>query len=137
MMKSILITSVLLAGTFMSALSAQERPQERDPFYSEGPRSLETSTVTDGEWGRDPFTRPFEGSATVQQPVAVRTPGKKLTGIIFNKDTRLAIIGGETVKENGIVGDQRLLSIRRNSVVLMNSNGNTNEIFLENFTVRK
>lgn len=118
-----------------SVVSAQQGEQERDPFFGDRPRSSVTITSQDsGEWGRDPFAKPFEGTAVA--PV-MRAPEKKLTGIIFGKDVRIAIIGGELVKEGSMIGDQKLMSIRKRSIVLMNSTGSTEEIFLENFSIRK
>jgi hypothetical protein len=36
-----------------------------------------------------------------------------------------------------MIGDQKLRDIRTRSVVLMNSAGNTEEMFLEDFSIRK
>jgi hypothetical protein len=127
----LLIVITVLTGT----AAAQQADQERDPFFGEGPRSLSTSTSSGtNTWGRDPFVKPFEGAATVE---AKQVPERKLTGIIFGKNERIAIIGGELMKEGSMVGDQKLMTIRRRSIVLMNSSGGTEEIFLENFSIRK
>lgn len=136
MRKTILYISIMIAtAAFASAVTAQQADQERDPFFGDGPRSSSTSTSQgNGEWGRDPFARPFEGTAATQ---VTRAPEKKLTGIIYGKDERIAIIGGELVREGSMVGDQKLVSIGRRSIVLMNSTGGTEEVFLENFSVRK
>ena len=127
--------SLMFAVSFINIVPAQEAEQDRDPFFGERPRSSATSTSQDGgEWGRDPFTKPFEGTALAP---ATRAPEKKLTGIIYGKDVRIAIIGGEMVREGSMVGDRKLTNIRQRSIVLMNSTGGNEEIFLENFSVRK
>ena len=135
---NILFIGLMIVATFADVAMAQQTDQERDPFFGEGPRSLSTITSQDtGEWGRDPFTKPFEGNPVVQQAQASRAPQKKLTGIIYGKAARIAIISGEMVKEGSMVGGQKLLSIRKSSIVLMNSTGSTEEIFLANFSIRK
>lgn len=126
---------LLATSAFASAVTAQQAEQERDPFFGEGPRSLSTITSEgNGEWGRDPFSKPFEGTASAP---ATRAPGKKLTGIIYGKNDRIAIIGGEMVREGSMVGDQKLMTIGKRSIVLMNSTGSKEEVFLENFSIRK
>lgn len=134
-MKRTLSISLLLVAAFAGAAFAQRVDQDRDPFFGDGPRSAATATVPDNDaWGRDPFNKPFEGTAAVQEAHA---PERKLTGIIFGKSARIAIIGGEMVKEGDMVGDRKLMTIRERSIVLMNSNGSTEEIFLQNFSVSK
>ncbi len=129
------ICMMIATVTFTGALSAQQGDQERDPFFDEGPRSFSTTTSPGGNaWGRDPFAKPFDGHTSMQ---AKQAPEKKLTGIIFGKNERIAIIGGELAREGSMVGDQKLMSIRRRSIVLMNSSGGTEEIVLENFSIRK
>jgi hypothetical protein len=124
-----------LTVAFAGAATGQQVDQERDPFFGDGPRSTSTSSSQgNGEWGRDPFARPFEGTAAT---LTARAPEKKLTGIIYGKNERIAIIGGEMVREGSMVGDQKLMSIHKRSIVLMNSTGNSEEIFLENFSIRK
>ncbi|HYA86642.1 MAG TPA: hypothetical protein VEI57_06235 [Nitrospirota bacterium] len=131
----ILFISLMIAASFTTIVLAQEAEQERDPFFGERPGSSVTSTLQDsGEWGRDPFTKPFEGTAIAP---ATRAPEKKLTGIIYGKDVRIAIIGGDMVREGSLVGDRKLVNIRQRSVVLVNSTGGSDEIFLENFSIRK
>lgn len=126
---------MIATAALTSVVSAQQGEQERDPFFGEGPRSAGTITSQgSGEWGRDPFSKPFEGTANAP---ATRAPEKKLTGIIYGKNDRIAIIGGELVREGSKVGDQKLMNIRKRSIVLMNSTGGTEEIFLENFSIRK
>jgi hypothetical protein len=63
--------------------------------------------------------------------------GRNLTGIIYSKHVRVAIIGGEALKEGSMVGDQKIVDIRRRSIVLQNSAGSREEVFLEDFSIRK
>jgi hypothetical protein len=94
MAKTIRYTIMLIVATvFATVSSAQQPEQDRDPFFSDGPRTAGTASVApDTAWGRDPFSRPFEGTATTAPTARLR--GKNLTGILYSKDTRLAIIGG-------------------------------------------
>lgn len=116
---------------------AAGRDEDRDPFYSEGPRAATSiKPASDGSWGRDPFTRPFEGASAVPSS-RQRSSRRNISGIICGKDMRLAIIGGETVKEGGMSGDQKVAEIRPQSIVFMNGNGSTEEVFLESFSVRQ
>ena len=136
MQKTILYIGMMAAtAVFTSLVFAQPGGQERDPFFGDRPGSSVTVTSQhSGKWGRDPFAKPFEGTAAAP---AARAPQKKLTGIIYGNDVRIAIIGGEIVREGSMVGDQRLTSIRKRSIVLMSSTGGTEEIFLEDFSIRK
>jgi hypothetical protein len=129
------ITSAILWFMVMSIFgSVCVAAEEKDPFFPAGPRSVETSSVPrDSEWGRDPFSRPFEGT---NKPAP--TPGARgLTGIICSKITCLAIIGGETYRLGSMMNGQRLVEIRRRSVVLKNSSGTREEMFLEEFSIKK
>ncbi|MFA5073433.1 MAG: hypothetical protein WC539_05995 [Nitrospirota bacterium] len=108
---------------------------EKDPFFPEGIRSSAAGTGTqDSTWGRDPFSRPFEGKGS-----SSKTSGRirSLTGIIYGKDVRVAIFDGETHKEGSMVGGRKLMDIRKRSVVLRGENGSREEIFLEDFSMRK
>lgn len=60
-----------------------------------------------------------------------------LTGIIYSKDVRVAIFGGETYQEGSRVGDRKLAEIRMRSVVLVSVAGQKEEVFLEDFTMNK
>jgi len=116
--------------------------QEKDPFFPSGPRSGATvSTSYDNNRGRDPFSRPFEETsrspASSVRGVLDLIGGRNLTGIIYSKRVRVAIIGGEALKEGSMVGDQKLVDIRRRSIVLQNSVGSREEVFLEDFSMRK
>jgi hypothetical protein len=121
--------------------TAQVGEQDRDPFFSAGPRSTATESTPprDGDWGRDPFSHPFEGKTQPQKTKdeVVRVREKILTGILFSADVRVAIIGGEALSEGSLLGDQKLVEIRTNSVVLMNSAGVREEVFLEEVPIRK
>ena len=120
---------------------ASVQAQERDPFFPDGPRSGPTASASqDTTWGRDPFSRHFEGKPSPLQPVRGvidRIRGKALTGIIHSKQVRVAIIGGETYREGSMVGDQKLVDIKKRSVVLMNGSGGYDEVFLDDFSIRK
>jgi hypothetical protein len=127
----------VLAGAMLLSTGQPLRAQtERDPFFSEGPRSsVSRPAEPDDSWGRDPFNRPFDGAAAQTQAAPAR--GKKLTGIIFGGEVRLAIIGGETVGVGATLGDQKVADIRRRSIVLTDGAGVSEEVFLEDFSIRK
>lgn len=117
---------------FSSAAFAAE---EKDPFFPAGPRSVGSASVPqDSNWGRDPFARPFEGKP---QTAVTGTAARGLTGIICSKKGCIAIIGGETYREGSMVNGQRLVGIRKRSVVFMNSSGSREEMLLEDFSIRK
>jgi hypothetical protein len=136
-----IVLNILFVVVWMTTASTVWT-QERDPFFPSGPRSAVTmSAPRDSNWGRDPFSRPFE--ETTRSPASsVRSVldligGRNLTGIIYSKDARVAIIGGEALKEGSMVGDQKVVDIRRRSVILQNSAGSREEVFLEDFSIRK
>ena len=134
-MKRILSLSILMAAAIVNLSSAQDAGPERDPFFSAGPRSSGSVTPQEeGEWGRDPFNRQFTEPASAREG---RARGVQLSGIIYGKDVRLAIIGGETRREGSMVGDRKLLEVRRHSVILTDSAGNREEVFVEDFSIRK
>lgn len=109
--------------------------EEKDPFFPAGPRSVGSASVPQGnEWGRDPFARPFEGKP---QTAVTGTAARGLTGIICSKKNCIAIIGGETYRVGSMVNGQKLVDIRRRSVMLMSSSGSREEMFLEDFSMRK
>jgi hypothetical protein len=139
MIKRIAYISVLLLTAAFASISPARAEQERDPFFSAGPRSSApvTSAPDDGTWGRDPFNRPFEGAEKQAPPSGARARGPVLTGIIYSKDVRLAILGGETFREGSVIGDRKLSEIRAHSVVFLNSAGGTEEVSLEDFSIRK
>jgi len=119
---------------------AQEGTAERDPFYPSADRpgvtALRPSGAGESSWGRDPFDNPLAGKAAAQKGPS--SPGSRmLTGIIYSKDVRLAIFGGETYLVGSKIGDRKLLDIRRRSVVFMSSAGEKEEVFLEDFTMNR
>lgn len=138
-MKKILSVCIMIATTIYAyAAPAPQSDKDRDPFFSGGPRSAASSSVSqDRNWGRDPFTKPFEAKTQAVAPSGDQARGKGLTGIIYGKNTRFAIIGGETYKEGSRIGAQRLVDIRRRSVIFVNDTGGREEVFLEDFSIRK
>lgn len=134
---SVLFSLLLTALAFCSlTVSAQERELDRDPFFSAGPRAKATASPPhDGDWGRDPFSSPFEGAAQPSAPQGAPVSGIKLSGIIYGKDVRLAIISGEILRQGGKVGDRKLVDIRSRSVVLRSDSGEEEEVFLEDFSM--
>jgi len=130
-----LVTSALLAGS----AAAQEQGADRDPFFSDGPRSsgkAASQPRNNDSLDRDPFSRPFDDNAPARRTVT-RDSGRKLTGIIYSETSRIAIIDGETVREGGVVGDQKLVTIKSRSIVLTSRTGGKEELFLENFSIGK
>ncbi len=135
---TVLATFILLVLVWSYPLPAKAADAERDPFFTAGPRSdAKTAVEKDADWGRDPFNRPFIGTAQSAAPSAGRGRGGGLTGIISSGAVRLAIINGEAYKEGSMIGEQKLTSIRNRSVVLVNRAGNREEMFLEDFSFRK
>ncbi len=131
----------LLIASAGAPLRAKEAQALRDPFFASGPRSTVTTTGTtpndaDAGFGRDPFNKPAEVSGAAASGAA--TPaGNQLTGIIYGKNVRIAIIGGELLGVGSRVGDRRIVEIRRRSIILMGRGGDRQEIVLENFTLGK
>lgn len=113
---------------------------ERDPFYSTEKRSAPPARVpvpAGDAWGRDPFSNPLANRTPVRTERGPVGREKGLTGIIYSKDVRLAIINGETVSEGSSVGDRTVASIGAQSVRLTNAAGNSEEVSLQNFLMRK
>jgi len=137
--KRILYISIIsTAAAFLNIALAQQAEPDRDPFFSTGRISSETTSVPrDNDWGRDPFSRPFEGKGQTLPAPLGRIRGKNLTGIIYSNNIRYAIIGGEAVREGSMIGDQKLVDVRKRSVILMNGGGSREEVFLEDFSIRK
>lgn len=129
-----------IAILFMMAAPAAARAQgddERDPFYPSARRPApQAQQQPEADWGRDPFDRPFSGptAGTSRAPQHGPSSGG-LTGIIYSTNVRLAIIGGEVLREGGTVGDRRIVDIRKKSVVLMTAAGGREEMFLEDFSL--
>ena len=138
MVKRILFISIMIVVAAYADASLAQSELERDPFFSARPGSAPTTTSSPNDsWGRDPFARPFEEKAAVPQVQEPQVQRKKLTGIVYGDNARLAIIEGDMHKEGSMVGDQKLVEIRRRSVVFLNSAGGKEEVFLENFSIRK
>jgi hypothetical protein len=139
MNKSIIYIGMLVTSAFLVGnAAAQEQGVDRDPFFSDGPRSSgkAASQPRNDSMGRDPFSRPFDDNAPARRTVT-RDTGKKLTGIIFSETRRMAIIDGEVVREGGVVGDQKLVAVKSRSIVLTSRTGGKEELFLENFSIGK
>ena len=125
---------------FVTAVQAQEGAEEKDPFHPSAGRPVAIvpgPPSGDDSWGRDPFNNPLAGKRPEQKMAPSPGSGLVLTGIIFSKDIRLAIIGGETYQEGVKVGDRKLVDIRSRSVVFMNAAGAKEEVFLADFTMNK
>ena len=126
-----LIIGLSVLVTCLAGVPAEGTEWGKDPFFPSTSRpAAPTPSPDDKDWGRDPFDNPFGRKTTYQQPGA-----RNLTGIIYGKTVRLAIIGGEVLDEGSTVGDQRLVDIRRKSVVLMNKAGRMEELFLVDFSL--
>jgi hypothetical protein len=135
MVKRTAITIALLMMTCVFAPANAEEGDERDPFFpSEKKPAAPLPSPGEADWGRDPFNNPLGRGAA---PKGAERPARHggLTGILYGKQDRLAIIGGETHREGSMVGEKRLVDIRRKSVVLMNASGGREEIFLEDFSM--
>jgi len=135
------IIIITMTVIFATAVQAQEGAAENDPFHPSAGRpvvSVPGPPSGDDSWGRDPFNNPLAGKRPEQKNMAPSSvPGLVLTGIIFSKDVRLAIIGGETYQAGVKVGDRKLVDIRSRSVVFMNTAGEKEEVFLADFTMNK
>lgn len=131
------LTIISVSVTMLSAsiALAQEGDGGRDPFNPSGGRPAVSAPAQD-DWGRDPFFNPL-GRKPAAQPTVPGQTGSGLTGIIYSKQVRLAIIGGEVLREGSMVGGKRLVDIRRKSVVLMDGSGRYEEVFLEDFSIRR
>lgn len=132
-----IVTAMMAIAVFAAAVHAQDGAAEQDPFYpSSGWPAATMPDPVDNSWGRDPFSNPLTDRAPTQ---ARTTPSsgrsRVLTGIIHGKDVRLAIIGGEALREGSKVGDRKLVDIRSRSVVFMTAAGEREEVFLEAFSM--
>jgi len=115
---------------------AQSAAFERDPFSSSA-KSEAAPTARPEAWGRDPFNSPFStGEQTGQGPPRAAHENV-LTGIIYSKNVRIAIIGGEALRVGDLAEDRKIIDIRRSSVVLKDRSGHREELFLENYSVPK
>jgi len=140
MRKGLLYIIMAMTAIFATAVQAQEGAAETDPFHPSAGRpvvSVPGPPSGDDSWGRDPFNNPLAGKRPEQKIAPSPGPGLILTGIIFSKDIRLAIISGETYQEGAKVGDRKLVEIRSRSVVFMSAAGAKEEVFLADFTMNK
>jgi hypothetical protein len=140
MHKGLLYIIMTMTVILATAVQAQEGAAEKDPFHPSAGRpvvSVPGPPSGDDSWGRDPFNNPLAGKRPEQKMASSPSPGLVLTGIIFSKDVRLAIIGGETYQVGVKVGDRKLVDIRSRSVVFMNTAGEKEEVFLADFTMNK
>lgn len=118
------------------SVQAGDADLEKDPFYSSRHHPGASARPAEG-WGTDPFNNPLSGKGFPQQDRNRQERAKALTGILYSKNIRLAVIGGETVAEGGMVGSEKLAVIRKRSVVLVRPEGGSEEIFLDDFSIRK
>lgn len=66
-------------------------------------------------WGRDPFLAPKE----VESPKLAAAPQDlKITSIIINGPRRVATIGDTVVREGEMVGNEKVVEIREDGVIL-------------------
>jgi hypothetical protein len=136
-MKRIQLIIVVMMTVFTSVAPAQQGAEETDPFHPSGNRPVTSPAPSDDTWGRDPFTSPLAGKPSVSKAPERAGRGAGLTGIIYSADVRLAIINGEALREGSMVGDKKIVDIRKQSVVLLNSAGSQEEVVLEDFSLRK
>lgn len=131
-----IVIGLVLSALVCAAARAEEPPAENDPFHP-AEKTVTAPAPSPGysEWERDPFVSPFARTAPAQKDQAARAGAGMLTGIIYAKQRRVAIIGGEVLREGSMVGDKRLVDIRRRSIVLMNAAGAFEEVFLQDFSI--
>lgn len=132
-MKHIASFSLVLILSCGSSAWAETGDFDKDPFFPPERSLLEPAkpSAEDG-WGRDPFVSPMAEST----PVLPGGARLRLTGIVYSKRSRIAMIGGEMVREGSMIGEQRLIEIRRRSVILQNASGGYDEVYIEEFSVR-
>jgi hypothetical protein len=134
------LLSLMIAATMLTATTAwaQEGATERDPFHTTEKRVAGPPPVPAGNaWGRDPFNNPLANRTPVRTQRGPDVQGKGLTGIIYSKHVRLAIFNGEALREGGSIGDRKVVSIGVRSVRLKNAAGSIEEVFLQDFSMRK
>jgi len=137
MWKRTTIIGLLLWAFCSVGALAQDEDAEKDPFFPSDRRpAAPVQSPGDSDWGRDPFSSPF--GKTKQPQGGDRHAGTGgLTGIIYGKHVRLAIIDGEVFREGSTVGDRKLVDIRRKSVILMSVGGGYEELPLTDFSLGK
>ncbi len=130
----LLLFHILLMLLCSSAALAEQTTSEKDPFFppERGLLSAPTPSAEDG-WGRDPFASPL---AEKTPSLAGGVNGKKISGIIFSKRSRVAVIGGEMLQEGSMVGDRSIVEIRWRSIIFQNAAGGYEEVYLDDFSIR-
>jgi len=130
--------AIIVSAVLVSAVWAQEGSTDRDPFFPGEKRPTAPAMAPTGDaWGRDPFSNPLANRAPIRKAQGTDILGKGLTGIIYSQDVRLAIINGEALREGSSVGDRKLVLIKERSVKLANKVGGIEEVFLQDFSMRK
>lgn len=125
----------LLTLALSSAVPAETTMPEKDPFFppERGLLAPATPSVEDG-WGRDPFASPL---AEKTPSLAGGVNGKKISGIIYSRRSRVVVIGGDMLQEGSMVGDRRIVEIRKRSVLFQNPSGGYEEVYLDDFSIGK
>ena len=130
----ILVTCMAVLAGVAAAAPAEEGGGMHDPFFPSASRPKGPVAAPDDlKLGRDPFANPL-GRPSSSQPRAT-APRSGLTGIIYGKQSRIAIFNGEVLAEGSVIGDKRIVDIRKRSVLLMSPSGGYEEVFLEDFTL--
>jgi hypothetical protein len=136
MWKRTTIIGLLLLALCSGSALALDQDMEKDPFFPSEKRPVApVQSPGDSDWGRDPFNSPLGNKTALPQRGGSHAGG--LTGIIYGKQARLAIIDGEVLREGSMVGERKLVDIRRKSVILMSSSGGYEELFLADFSLGK
>jgi hypothetical protein len=133
-MKVFLYISILTLA-LSSAVLAETTQPEKDPFFppERGLLAPATPSAEDG-WGRDPFASPL---AEKTPSLAGGVNGRKISGIIYSRRSRVVVIGGDMLQEGSMVGDRRIVEIRKRSVVFQNASGGYEEVYLDDFSIGK
>lgn len=135
MLKRAIIIGLLLSALCSAGALAQDKDSEKDPFFPSEKRPVAPAQAPgDSDWGRDPFNSPLGNKTTLPQRGGSQAAGG-LTGIIYGKHARLAIIDGEVFREGSMVGERKLVDIRRRSVILMSAGGGYEELSLVDFSL--
>jgi hypothetical protein len=139
MWKRTTIIGLLLSVLCSVSALAQDKELEKDPFFPSEKRPVAPAPVPgDSDWGRDPFNSPLGNKTALPQKGGSHAGSEGgLTGIIYGKHARLAIIDGEVLREGSMVGDRKLVDVRRKSVVFMRAGGGYEEVFLSDFSLGK
>ena len=134
-MQRVFLYIFILTLALSTALWAEATPAEKDPFFPPE-RSLLAPAAPSAEdgWGRDPFASPL---AEKTPSLAGGVNGKKISGIIYSRRSRVVVIGGDMLQEGSMVGDRRIVEIRKRSVVFQNASGGYEEVYLDDFSIGK